>query len=55
MINSILVAHEFVSMLPADEVPEKTEGYEGFSFLLDIKGKCRKYINCHYIIRDFFE
>ncbi|MDN8977849.1 peptidase dimerization domain-containing protein, partial [Staphylococcus aureus] len=42
MINSILVAHEFVSMLPLYVVPEKTEGYEGFSFLLDIQGEVEK-------------
>lgn len=52
MINSILVAHEFVSMLPLDEVPEKTEGYEGFSFLLDIEGEVEK-TSLSFIIRDF--
>ena len=29
MINSIRVANRFMSMLPADEAPEHTEGYEG--------------------------
>ncbi len=52
MINSILVAHEFVGMLPLDEVPEKTEGYEGFSHLMDIKGTVEK-TNLDFIIRDF--
>ena len=52
MINSILVAHEFVSMLPLNEVPEKTEGYEGFSFLLDIEGEVEK-TSLSFIIRDF--
>lgn len=52
MINSILVGHEFVSMLPLDEVPEKTEGYEGFSFLLDIQGEVEK-TTMSFIIRDF--
>ncbi|EOU1701516.1 peptidase T [Clostridium perfringens] len=52
MINSILVAHEFVYMLPLDEVPEKTEGYEGFSFLLDIQGEVEK-TSLSFIIRDF--
>lgn len=52
MINSILVAHEFVGMLPLDEVPEKTEGYEGFSHLMDIKGTVEK-TDLAFIIRDF--
>ena len=38
MINSSLVAHELISMLPADEVPEKTSGYEGFYYLANITG-----------------
>ncbi|MDY6012466.1 peptidase T [Clostridium sp.] len=54
MINSILVAHEFVSLLPQDEVPEKTEGYEGFSFLLGIEGSVEN-TQMSFIIRDFFE
>ena len=54
MINSILVANEFVSLLPQDEVPEKTEGYEGFSFLLGIEGSVEN-TQMSFIIRDFFE
>ncbi|MDQ0148264.1 peptidase T [Eubacterium multiforme] len=54
MINSILVAHEFLELLPLDEVPEKTENYEGFSFLLDINGEVEK-TEMSFIIRDFFE
>lgn len=54
MINSILVAHEFVSLLPQDEVPEKTEGYEGFSFLLGIEGSVEN-TQMSFIIRDFFD
>lgn len=54
MINSILVAHEFVSMLPLNEVPEKTEGYEGFSFLISINGTVEN-TEMSFIIRDFFE
>ena len=34
MINSMLVANEFMSMLPADETPATTEGYEGFYHLV---------------------
>ncbi len=54
MINSSLVAHEFLSMLPLDEVPEKTEGYEGFSFLISINGTVEN-TEMSFIIRDFFE
>ena len=35
MINSLFLAQEFISMLPENERPEKTEGYEGF-FHLDV-------------------
>ena len=54
MINSSLVAYEFLSMLPLDEVPEKTEGYEGFSFLISINGTVEN-TEMSFIIRDFFE
>ncbi|MGL5351918.1 MAG: peptidase T [Clostridium sp.] len=54
MINSIMVGHEFVNMLPVDEVPEKTAKYEGFSHLSDISGTVEK-TNLDFIIRDFFE
>ena len=33
MINASLIAAEIINSFPADEVPEKTEGYEGFYFL----------------------
>ena len=51
MINSILVANEFNSLLPADAIPSKTEGYEGFNHLCDIQGSCEKTI-MNYIIRN---
>lgn len=53
MINSIMVAHEFINKLPLNEVPEKTEKYEGFSHLTDIKGTIEK-TTLDFIIRDFF-
>lgn len=52
MTNSMSVAHELISMLPADEVPEKTDGYEGFFHLCDMKG-CVEETKLHFIIRDF--
>jgi tripeptide aminopeptidase len=39
MINSMLVANEFIAMLPTNEVPEKTSCYEGFFHLHDVNGR----------------
>ena len=38
MINSMIVAHRLVSMLPPSQRPEHTEGYEGFFHLTGING-----------------
>ncbi|MGL4874145.1 MAG: peptidase T [Clostridium sp.] len=54
MVNSQMIAYEFLSMLPLNEVPEKTEHYEGFSHLISIKGEVEE-TNMAFIIRDFFE
>lgn len=51
MVNSMLVANRFVSMLPAQETPEHTEGYEGFYHLVGIGGDVEQTI-VSYIIRD---
>lgn len=51
MINSMTVAMEFASMLPKNEVPEHTEGYEGFSHLVSINGDIETTV-LEYIIRD---
>ncbi len=51
MINSITVANNFISMFPRDEVPEHTEGYEGFYHIYQIEGSTDKTV-LHYIIRD---
>lgn len=51
MINSVMVAKEFDAILPADERPEKTAGYEGFFHLYDIRGGVEETI-LKYIIRD---
>ena len=51
MINSMLIANEFMNTLPAQEVPEKTEGYEGFFHLHDINGNVEKTV-LEYIVRD---
>lgn len=54
MLNSIMVANEFINSLPLDEVPEKTDKYEGFSHLTDIEGTVEN-TSLNYIVRDFFE
>ncbi|SCI79775.1 Peptidase T [uncultured Clostridium sp.] len=54
MVNSITIANEFASMLPADEVPEKTSGYEGFYHLIELNGTVEN-TSMQYIIRDFFD
>ena len=54
MINSIMVAHEFMLELPLEEVPEKTSGYEGFVHIMDVKG-CIEKANMVAIIREFEE
>lgn len=53
MLNSIMVANEFINSLPLDEVPEKTERYEGFYHLTDINATVEN-STLNYIIRDFF-
>ena len=50
MINALLVAMEFNSMLPA-ETPANTEGYEGFFHLTDMGGSVEK-CEMSYILRD---
>lgn len=51
MINSLRIAMEIESMLPVEQKPEYTEGYEGFYLLDDITGNV-DYTVVNYIIRD---
>ena len=51
MVNANLLAMELAQMLPADERPETTEGYQGFYHLLGVQGSVEK-AQMHYIIRD---
>lgn len=51
MVNASRLAAEFATMLPADETPETTEGYEGFYHLLGIESNIEK-AKLSYIIRD---
>ena len=51
MKNAILIAQEFIAMLPADETPATTRGREGFYHLDEIRGD----VSCcvlNYILRD---
>ena len=51
MVNAATVAMELHALLPADEVPEKTGGYEGFFHLHDMRG-CVTEATLEYILRD---
>lgn len=51
MVNASRLAVEFAMMLPADETPETTEGYEGF-FHLTGMSTCTESATLSYIIRD---
>ncbi|WP_040950812.1 peptidase T [Gorillibacterium massiliense] len=51
MVNSMKIAMELNSLLPAQEAPEHTEGYEGFYHLNSISGGVEE-TKLSYIIRD---
>lgn len=51
MINAARVCCEFDSMLSPDQIPEMTEGYEGFHHLIAIEGETEEAVS-RYIIRD---
>ena len=51
MKNASLMAMDFNALLPADEIPAKTEGYEGFFHLIEMSGECEN-ATLVYIIRD---
>ena len=51
MVNANALAAEFTTMLPADETPETTEGYQGFYHLLGIQSNVEG-AKMSYIIRD---
>lgn len=51
MVNANRLAAEFAMMLPEDETPETTEGYEGFYHLLGMQTNIEN-ATLHYIIRD---
>lgn len=51
MENAILIAQEINSLLPADAIPARTEGYEGFFHLDGLEGSTA-FAKMDYIIRD---
>lgn len=51
MKNAQTIAMEFAAALPAEEVPEHTEGFEGFFHLYQMSGDVTT-AKLHYIIRD---
>lgn len=51
MVNASLLAAEFVGMMPADETPETTEGYQGFYHLTSMQTQTEQ-AKLSYIIRD---
>lgn len=51
MINSIMLARELDALLPQEERPEHTSGYQGFFHLYDIRGSVEETV-MKYIIRD---
>lgn len=52
MVNAALIGTEIASLLPENETPAKTEGYEGFFHLCSFTGDVTS-ATLTYIIRDF--
>ncbi|MFK8281903.1 peptidase T [Capnocytophaga cynodegmi] len=51
MINSLLIANQFISALPENEIPQRTSGREGFYHITDITGDIENTV-VQLIIRD---
>ena len=51
MVNAVRIATELVNLLPENETPEITEGYEGFFHLTSLSGTVEK-AQLSFIIRD---
>lgn len=51
MINSMLIANDFINLLPAGETPEETKGYEGFFHVHHLNGTIEETV-LELIIRD---
>jgi tripeptide aminopeptidase len=51
MINSMLIANEFINQLPKGETPQETKGYEGFFHVTQLSGSIEE-TKLELIIRD---
>ncbi len=51
MINSMLIANDFINALPKDETPQETKGYEGFFHVHHLSGSIEETV-LELIIRD---
>ena len=51
MINSMLIANDFINSLPSDEIPQETKGYEGFYHVHHLTGSIEETV-LELIIRD---
>ncbi len=51
MVNAGAILADFITKLPREMVPEKTEGYEGFNHLTDMQGNCELAV-AHFILRN---
>jgi len=51
MINSMLIANDFINALPKNEIPQETEGYEGFFHVTALTGSLEE-THLELIIRD---
>lgn len=52
MVNALTIWRDFDTMIPVDERPEHTEGYEGYYHCYRVKGK-PDFCHVNYLIRDF--
>src|SRR5476649_484168 len=52
MVNALTLATRFHQLMPINETPETTEGYQGFFHLNSMKGSVDR-AEMHYIVRDF--
>ena len=53
MKNALLIGHELCGLLPVDQRPEYTEGYEGFFHLIAFNGSVEE-ADIAYIIREYY-
>ena len=52
MINSMLIANDFIAQLPSKEIPQETKGYDGFFHVHHLSGSIEESV-LELIIRDF--